>query len=358
MKQLNISIMNVILFKKIKRLIFPDTSYISIGGIMVDNLHFYISGDFNPYTNLATEKYLFDSVGENCCILYLWQNRNTVVIGKNQNPWEECRCELLESEGGHLARRLSGGGAVYHDLGNLNFTFLSATNNYDLARNLQIIKNACALSGIKAEISGRNDITACEKKFSGNAFYNSKNRSYHHGTLLISADKDKMTRYLTPPKSKLQAKGVKSVRSRVINLCELSPTLTCEQMKTNMVTAFENVYGMHSTLIERIDTSEISDLARKYSSWDYLYGSTIPFTVSFEQRLSFGNLQIFMQITDGIIKKVQVFTDSMDWQLAQTLKSAVENCRCEKNSLEKALFSAFPDQTAKEIYTLFKNSIL
>ena len=149
---------------------------------MVHQLQICITDCVDPYRNLATEKYLLDTTPEDCCTLFLWQNKNTVVIGKNQNAWAECRCSLLESEGGKLARRLSGGGAVFHDLGNLNFTFLSSTVNYDLSRNLNVIKTACHLAGISAEISGRNDILADNRKFSGNAFYNTKDKSYHHGT--------------------------------------------------------------------------------------------------------------------------------------------------------------------------------
>ena len=173
---------------------------------MIKKLQFYVSHTVNPYINLATEKYLFDTVDNDSLILYLWQNQNTVVIGKNQNAFSECRTELLTSEGGRLARRLSGGGAVFHDLGNLNFTFISSTDNLDVAKNMEVIRRACLLAGIDAECSGRNDVLADGRKFSGNAFYNSRGRSYHHGTLLINADTEKLGRYLTPPKAKLRAK--------------------------------------------------------------------------------------------------------------------------------------------------------
>ena len=189
---------------------------------MIKNLQFYVSHTVNPHLNLAIEKILFDAVDDETVILYLWQNQNTVVIGKNQNAFSECRTELLRQEGGTLARRLSGGGAVFHDLGNLNFTFICSTDNLDVAKNMEVIRRACLLSGITAELSGRNDILASGKKFSGNAFYNSKGRSYHHGTLLINADMEKLDRYLTPPKAKLETKGIKSVRTRVINLSELA----------------------------------------------------------------------------------------------------------------------------------------
>ena len=319
---------------------------------MINELKYFISVDFNPYKNLATEKYLLDNTPDDCCTLYLWQNENTVVIGRNQNLWAECNFSLLENEGGKLARRLSGGGAVFHDVGNLNFTFLCATENYNLEKQLEVIQTACSISGIKTEISGRNDILADGKKFSGNAFYHSKGKSYHHGTILISADKEKIARYLTPPKAKLQSKGVKSVKSRVINLSELNPELTTQDMKENMLFAFQKVYEKKPELFKIQDTKTISALEEQYKSWDYLFGQTFPFTISLEEHFSWGHTKILLQIENGMVKNSKTYTDSMDWSLAEKIDSALPSCRFEQSDIKKALLKELPEAIATQISEL------
>lgn len=276
----------------------------------------------DPYKNLALEEHLLLNVGEDV-ILYLWQNKHTVVIGRNQNPWAECRTSLLEEEGGHLARRLSGGGAVYHDLGNLNFTFLCKDEHYDLQKQLSVIQEACRLCGIDATFSGRNDLLADGRKFSGNAFYHSKGFSYHHGTLLIDTDMNRLGRYLSPPKAKLESKGVTSVRSRVVNLKELSPTLTCEKMKEYMTRAFEAVYGQKALLLPVPEEAILLPMAEKYASADWLYGRPIPFNCTIQSQFAWGHLQVLIEVNGGIIENVQVYTDAMDFALAEQLRGAL-----------------------------------
>ncbi|MBR0130456.1 MAG: lipoate--protein ligase, partial [Firmicutes bacterium] len=138
---------------------------------MINKLSYYIRKGFDPYTGLAIERFLTESAGPDECILYLWQNQNTVVIGYNQNVWKECRTAELAEAGGIAVRRMSGGGAVFHDLGNLNFTFCLTEENYDQPKQQRVLLEACRLLGIDAELSGRNDLTANGCKFSGNSFY-------------------------------------------------------------------------------------------------------------------------------------------------------------------------------------------
>lgn len=198
---------------------------------MIEKITYIETANTYPYRNLAMEEYLLLHCDKEECILYLWQNRNTVVIGRNQNAWKECLVSKLEEEDGYPVRRLSGGGAVYHDLGNLNFTFLVRKDNYDVDRQLDVILNAVKKLGIHAEKSGRNDILIDGHKFSGNAFYEQGDCCYHHGTLMVNVNLGELSRYLTVSKDKLKSKGVDSVRARVANLTEYAPDLTVEELK-------------------------------------------------------------------------------------------------------------------------------
>ena len=328
---------------------------------MIEKLFLVNGVSQDPYYNLAVEEHLLNTVEKGCCILYLWQNRSTVVIGKNQNAFAECRTSLLEEEGGKLARRLSGGGAVYHDLGNLNFTFLMCKEDYDLDKQVEVIRRACALAGIQAEKSGRNDLLAEGRKFSGNAFYQDKVHAYHHGTLMVDVDKEKLGRYLSPPKSKLQAKGVASVRSRVVNLKELSPALTIEGMRRNMMQAFQDVYGLTAEVFTPSEAmlTVIQKLKDEYSSWEYLYGSPLAFTFSCEEKFDWGYIQLQLDAKGGIIENVGINTDAMDWTLPESIIKALKGCRFDTESMVYALQQAFlPADVCEDLCSLVKNQVL
>ena len=328
---------------------------------MITKIFIYNAQGTDPHENLAAEKVLMDALGPGEAMLYLWQNLNTVVIGKNQNAWLECRTSLLEEESGKLARRLSGGGAVYHDLGNLNFTFLMCKEDYDLDKQVTVIQRACELAGIKAEKSGRNDLLAEGRKFSGNAFYQDKVHAYHHGTLMVDVDKEKLGRYLSPPKAKLQAKGVASVRSRVVNLKELSPDLTIEGMRANMIRAFEDVYGLSAEhfVVDAAMLAQIAELKELYSSWDYLYGAPLSFTFSCEEKFDWGYIGLQLDAKGGTILDVQINTDAMDWTLPDAIVKALKGCRFETESMIYALQQAFlPADVCEDLCDLIRKQIL
>ena len=216
----------------------------------------------------------------------------------------------LEADGGHLARRLSGGGAVFHDLGNLNFTFLIPSSDYDLSKQMSVILEAVRSLGIDAQKSGRNDVTVDGKKFSGKAFCQKGGNSYHHGTLMLRVDTQKVARYLNVSEKKLRSKGVSSVTSRVCNLCDFIPDLTREQMQQELLKALSHVYGLEPEAMDdqNFDTKRVMSLYSRYSSWDWLYGRKIHFTWLREERFDWGEKYSFSSTSTTASSKMPLFT--------------------------------------------------
>lgn len=295
---------------------------------MICNTRIVRSASLNPWRNLAIEEYLLDRVARDQAILYLWQNQNTVVIGKNQNAWRECRTDVLESEDGKLARRLSGGGAVFHDTGNLNFTFLAGRDNYDLQRQVSVILSAVRSLGIEAEMSGRNDLTVEGRKFSGNAFCFRNNSAYHHGTVLVSADFTKLARYLQVSEEKIKSKGIQSVQSRVVNLCEYKPDLTIEQMAEALSRAFREIYGCNpeETGTEDMDGAILAELEKKYTSWEWRYGEAPVFDIDLDTRFEWGGLELGLRLENGRIASAAAYSDAMDEAYISALPDVLKGC--------------------------------
>ena len=308
---------------------------------MIRSLYIYEASGSDPFGNLAREQVLLEQGPADGVILYLWQNQNTVVIGRNQNAYKECRTSLLEEEGGRLARRLSGGGAVFHDLGNLNFTFLLPREDFDVRRQLEVICTACRELGIPAEISGRNDLQAKGQKFSGNAFYKSADRAYHHGTLLLNVDMGKLGRYLSPPKAKLQAKGVDSVRARVTNLTAFAPGLTVETMKEHLIRAAEQVYGLPAQTFRFTAALEerVAGLTAHYAGREWRFGANVPATFTCQQTFPWGTVSLELLVEKGVIAHAGVFTDAMEWELSRQLRQALEGRAFTRAAMQESLLS-------------------
>ncbi len=312
---------------------------------MITKTRFIESQQVVPYANLALENHLLETVAEETCILYLWQNQRTVVIGRNQNAWRECRTTELAADGGYLARRLSGGGAVFHDLGNLNFTFLLPTQDYLVKRQLEVILQAVRKLGLKAEISGRNDVTVEGRKFSGNAFYDSHGRSYHHGTLLVDVNMADLSRYLQVDEQKLASKGVASVRSRVVNLKSLLPDLTLEQLKNALVEAFGEVYGTEPQPLEEamLNPTRLAELETQYASWEWNFGAKIPFTHQLQKRFAWGGVEMQLQVNKGHIVQAVVYSDALEAELFAALGPALKGSRYEAQAISQILLKLAAD---------------
>lgn len=306
---------------------------------MIKEINYFRSNSFNPYENLSIEEYLLEDCREDECIIYLWQNKKTVVIGKNQNAWKECQAENLEKDGGHVVRRLSGGGAVYHDTGNLNFTFLVRKDNYDLDKQLQVIINAVNSLGIKAVKSGRNDILADGRKFSGNAFYKKGDHYYHHGTLMVDVDTGALSRYLTVSDAKLKSKGVDSVKSRVTNLKALNPEITIDSLAEALIEAFQQVYGLKAgeRTLEEMSRNLLQSKIDRFSSWDWIYGRKIDFQYELTGKTEAGEVTLQLQVSSGIIEDLVVYSDSLDDKASEKIAELLRGTKYSADVIEKAL---------------------
>ena len=283
-------------------------------------LQFVVSNSVDPFWNVSVENYLVSLPDSDTVVMYLWKNRRTVVIGRNQNPFSECNVDMLLGDGGHVMRRTTGGGAVYHDDGNINFSFVAPYGLYDQSRQFEVISRAVASYGLRCSVSGRNDmvvdVDGQPRKFSGNAFSKGKFQRLHHGTLLIKSNMDDLQRYLKVKPAKLQKHGVASVQSRVVNLSELAD-ITSENIVGPLRKAFEEEYG---GVAEPLDfeclmaETEVRRLHDIYSSEEWLYGTWRSFTASRSAQFDWGGVDVQLVVDQqrGIITDVQIASDALD----------------------------------------------
>lgn len=306
---------------------------------MLHSLYVIHARDHDPRRNLALEEYLLRRVQPGQCILYLWQNQRTVVIGRNQNAENECRIQTLEADGGHLVRRLSGGGAVYHDLGNLNFTFLVTREDYDVGKQTEVILRAVQKVGVRAEKNGRNDLTVEGQKFSGHAYYKTGDQCYHHGTLMVDVDMTPLERYLNVSPLKLNAKGVQSVRSRVANLRDYVPDLSIPTLCRALEEAFGAVYGLpvQTLRYEDLDQAILAEGQARFSQPDWIYGDSRPLDHSREKRFDWGILRLDYSQTDGSLTEVALWSDGLDADFLSRVPGLLRGCPLEPSALRERL---------------------
>ena len=313
-------------------------------------LRILISESHDPWFNIATEDWIFREMDPTVQTLYLWQNQHTVVIGRNQNPWTECNLPKMETDGVKLARRASGGGAVYHDLGNTCFTFLSPKDGYDRTTNSNIILKALKDSfGIEGEASGRNDLIVRdqdgEKKFSGSAFRETRDRAFHHGTVLMSVDLNALSQYLTPHPKKMLSKGRTSVRARVMNLNEIAPSINHKTLVPAIIKSFTAHYG--STAATEVLTpenlSKLPGLQERYeqnASWEWRFGHAPQFEQQINEYLSWGMVDLFIDTERAHITRVELYSDSLFPSLIETLQKTLQGKAYSKEGVRQACSEA------------------
>ena len=294
----------------------------------------------NAYFNLAMEEYFLKNTNED--IFLLWQNENSIIVGKNQNTLSEINYDYVKENNIKVVRRLSGGGAVFHDLGNINFTFISCNDNSfsDFKKFTMPIVEALKELNVHAEFSGRNDLLIDGQKFSGNAQYNYKNKVMHHGTLLFSSEINDLSNALKVKPSKFQGKSVKSVKSRVTNISShLDKEMTVLEFKDYLMD-FINKRDENSHFYELNDkdVESINKLVEeKYSTWEWNFGYSPKYSLYNEVKYPGGNLEFSLDVHDGLIKDIKFFGDFFGKEDISFIENKLRNVKHNEYSIKSAL---------------------
>lgn len=294
----------------------------------------------NPYFNLAMEEYFLKNTVEDTFIL--WRNENSIIVGKNQNTLSEINYDYVKKNNITVVRRQSGGGAVFHDLGNINFTFISCNDKSfcDFKKfTMPIIESLKGL-GINAEFSGRNDLLIDGKKFSGNAQYNYKDRVMHHGTLLFSSVINNVSDALKVKASKFEGKSVKSVKSRVTNISEhLSNPMSVLEFKDYLLNFISNNYDNNTPYkLTDEDMTGINKLVdEKYSTWEWNFGNSPKYSLYNELKYNGGHIEFNLDVEKGFIKNIKFFGDFFGKEDVSFIEKKLINIKHDELSIKNAL---------------------
>jgi len=299
------------------------------------------TGSLDPYFNLAFEEYVFEKMDPSKAYFILWQNENAIIVGRYQNTAEEINQRYVDEHGIRVARRLSGGGAVYHDTGNLNYTFI-----VDRARNphlsfavfaLPVVKTLEQL-GVKAEYTGRNDLTIDGKEFAGCAQYVRRDRIMYHGCIMLNSDITRVAEALRVREAKFQSKSVKSVRSRVTTINAHAPRpISMEEFKQLLKEYIDRTEGLEPMSLTPAQLEEVRELReRKYATWEWNYGASPAYDMRREQKFDAGLVTVHLQVEAGRIKAVKFYGDFFgEGELAE-LEAAMAGLPLDEH-LEEAL---------------------
>lgn len=304
------------------------------------------SSSTDPRFNITLEEYALknlDSQG-NCIILY--QNRPSIIIGKHQNTIEEINLDYVNENNIFVVRRISGGGAVYHDLGNLNFSFHikdEPNTLYDFKRYTRPVIDALKKMGVNAEFNSRNDLTIDGRKFSGNAQHIYKNKLLHHGTLLFDTDLDVLQYALNVSKDKIISKGIKSVRSRVTNISEHLPQpISIEEFRSLLLQSFiENEKDIQEYVLTEQDLAGIERLKEeKYGTWEWNFGESPSFNYKNSRRFDGGKIEVLLDVErGGTIKSCRIFGDFLGADDVSFVEEKLKDVRYEKEDIKRVLSS-------------------
>ncbi|MEQ2525637.1 lipoate--protein ligase [Robertmurraya yapensis] len=306
--------------------------------LFIDN-----KGITDPQINLAIEEYALKNLDINETYLLFYINGPSIIIGKNQNTIEEINTEYVEANGIKVVRRLSGGGAVYHDLGNLNFSFITKDDGesfHNFKKFTEPVVEALHKLGVQAELSGRNDIVVDGRKISGNAQFSTRGRMFSHGTLMLDSEIDHVVSALKVKKDKIESKGIKSIRSRVANISEfLTEKISIEDFRALLL---ENIFGGKENIQEYVLTDEdwknIHELSKeRYQNWDWNYGKSPKFNLQHSHRFPVGGIDVRLEVNKGIIENCKIFGDFFGVGDVADIEQKLIGLRYEKAEIERAM---------------------
>lgn len=326
--------------------------------LFIDN-----KGITDPRVNLAIEEYVLKNLDIDQTYLLFYINEPSIIIGKNQNTVEEINTTYVEEQGIHVVRRLSGGGAVYHDLGNLNFSFITKDDGesfHNFRKFTEPVIQALRDLGVNAELQGRNDIVVDGRKVSGNAQFATKGRMFSHGTLLFDSKIDHVVSALRVKKDKIESKGIKSIRSRVANISEfLKDPMTIEQFRLSILkNIFHDMEQVPTYELTKEDWEKIHELSKqRYQNWDWNYGKSPKFNAHKSHRFPIGQIDIRLDVVKGKIENCKIFGDFFGVGDVKDIEEALIGLHYEKGEIEQAFTSIdvayyFGNITKEEIISL------
>ncbi|MBT2599125.1 MULTISPECIES: lipoate--protein ligase [Oceanobacillus] len=302
-------------------------------------------GITDPRINLAIEEYILENFGEKDTYLLFYVNSPSIIIGRNQNTIEEINTDYVDEKGIKVVRRLSGGGAVYHDEQNLNFSFITKDDGnsfQNFAKFTQPVVDALNKVGVPAELQGRNDLAADGRKISGNAMFSTRGRMFSHGTLMLDSELEELTKALKVKKIKIESKGIKSIRSRVANIAEfLDEKITMEQFKELILTHVfdvEDVNDVPQYVLTDEDWEKIHEISEsRYQKWEWNYGKSPSFNYQESQKFQGGLVDVRLDVKKGIIENCKIYGDFFGIGLINELEDQLIGIRHNRQAIEEAL---------------------
>ncbi|MED4130105.1 lipoate--protein ligase [Shouchella miscanthi] len=300
----------------------------------------------DPRINLAIEEWALKNLDPNESYLLFYINEPSIIIGKNQNTFEEINLDYVKDNNLHVVRRLSGGGAVYHDLGNLNFSFITKDDGdsfHNFKKFTEPVVQALKQLGVQAELSGRNDIQVGERKISGNAQFTTKGRMFSHGTLMLQSEIENVVSALRVKDDKIKSKGIKSIRSRVANISEfLDQPMTMKEFKSMLLQyIFNGQEDIPEHMLTEQEWKEINALSvERYQNWDWNYGKSPAFDIQRSKRFPIGTIDLRLNVKKGVISDCKIFGDFFGVADVSGLEKQLVGKRYDANELARVLESA------------------